>query len=107
MTAARIALTVALATGVHASAAGIALALLTGTVASGLGYVVWYSALPRLSAIAAGTVQLSVPVIAALGGIALLDERLSWRLLACAVAILGGIALVSRTRPAASGVSGA
>ena len=98
---------IVLASGVHASAAGIALALLSGTVASGLGYVVWYSALPRLSAIAAGTVQLSVPVIAALGGIALLDERLSWRLLACAVAILGGIALVSRTRPAASGVSGA
>jgi drug/metabolite transporter (DMT)-like permease len=100
-----IVINIALASGVHASAAGVALALLSGTVASGLGYVVWYSALPRLSAIAAGTVQLSVPVIAALGGLVLLDERPSWRLLACALAILGGIALVSRARPTVPGAS--
>lgn len=84
------------------SAAGVALALASGTLASALGYIVWYSALPRLSAIAAGTVQLSVPVIAALGGVLLLDERVTWRLLACALAILGGIALVGRARPAAA-----
>jgi drug/metabolite transporter (DMT)-like permease len=87
-----------LAGGIHWSAAGVALALASGTLASALGYVAWYSALPRLSAIAAGTVQLSVPLIAALGGVVVLDERLGVRLLVCGLAILGGIALVGRPR---------
>jgi drug/metabolite transporter (DMT)-like permease len=95
-----LAINLAFAGGVHWSATGVALALASGTLASALGYVVWYSALPRLSAIAAGTVQLSVPVIAALGGVLLLDERLTWRLGACGLAILGGIALVGRPRAA-------
>ena len=67
-------------------------------LASALGYIVWYAALPRLTAITAGTVQLSVPVIAALGGVLVLDERPTPRLIVCGVAILGGIALVARQR---------
>jgi drug/metabolite transporter (DMT)-like permease len=74
--------------------AGIAYAIASGALASGLGYAVWYSALPGLKVSSAATVQLSVPVIAALGGIVFLDESLSWRLVLASVAILGGIALV-------------
>lgn len=83
---------------VHASAQGLALAAASGMLASALGYIVWYAALPRLTAIAAGTVQLSVPVIAALGGVLVLDEQPTRRLVVCGIAILGGIALVSRQR---------
>ena len=61
---------------------------------AGVGYAIWYAALPGLKATHAATVQLSVPVIAALGGIVLLAEPLTWRLVLASVAILGGIALV-------------
>ena len=74
--------------------AGAAYAALSGVVASGLGYAVWYTALRGLRATTASTVQLSVPVIAALGGVVWLGEALSLRLVAASVAILGGIALV-------------
>ena len=77
---------------------GAALAVLSGAVASGLGYAVWYTVLPALRATHAATVQLSVPVIAAIGGVLLLGERLSLRLALCSVAILGGIALVLNAR---------
>jgi len=80
----------------HLDAHGLAYAFVSGALTSGVGYVVWYSALPGLKATQAATVQLSVPVITALGGIALLGESLSWRLVLAAVAILGGIALVLR-----------
>jgi drug/metabolite transporter (DMT)-like permease len=80
----------------HLPLNGIAYALVSGAVTSGLGYVLWYSALPGLKATQAATVQLSVPVVTALGGIALLGETLSWRLVLAAMAILGGIALVLR-----------
>lgn len=73
---------------------GAACALLSGAIASGLGYVVWYTALRELRASNAATVQLSVPVIAALAGVAFLGETLTLRLLFAAMAILGGIALV-------------
>jgi len=66
----------------------------SGALASGVGYAVWYSALPHLRATTAATVQLSVPVIAALGGALLLGEALTLRLLVASVAIVGGIALV-------------
>jgi drug/metabolite transporter (DMT)-like permease len=79
-------------------ARGALLAVLSGAVASGLGYAVWYTVLPALRATHAATVQLSVPVIAAIGGVLLLDERLSLRLVLCSVAILGGIALVLHAR---------
>ena len=75
-------------------APGIACAIASGALASGLGYVVWYSVLPSLPATHAATVQLCVPVIAAVGGIVLLGETPSARLLIAAIAILGGIALV-------------
>ncbi|MEW6591996.1 MAG: EamA family transporter, partial [Pseudomonadota bacterium] len=68
-------------------------AVLSGALASGAGYAVWYAALRGLAATHAATVQLSVPLIAAAGGIALLDEPLTWRFAFAAVAILGGIAL--------------
>jgi drug/metabolite transporter (DMT)-like permease len=77
-----------------ADAAGVALAVASGAVTSGLGYVVWYAALARLSAMQAATVQLSVPLLAAFGGVLLLSEAITPRLAAASVAILGGIALV-------------
>jgi len=79
-------------------ARGALLAVLSGAVASGLGYAIWYTVLPALRATQAATVQLSVPVIAAIGGVLLLGEHLSLRLALCSVAILGGIALVLHAR---------
>jgi len=73
---------------------GAVYALLSGALASGLGYAVWYTALRGLRATSAASVQLSVPVIAALGGVALLGETVTLRLLMAALTILGGIALV-------------
>ncbi|WP_042878066.1 DMT family transporter [Cupriavidus necator] len=74
--------------------AGLGYALLSGAITSGLGYVIWYAVVPQLRAATAATVQLSVPVITAVGGIALLDEALTFRLALSAAAVLGGIALV-------------
>jgi len=83
-------------TAAHASldATGIAYAVASGAVTSGLGYVLWYAVLPAFKATSAATVQLSVPVLATLGGVVLLTEPISLRLLIASVAILGGIALV-------------
>ena len=75
-------------------AAGITYALLSGAIASGLGYVIWYTALPGLKAASAATVQLAVPVLTAAGGILLLGEPLTLRFFLASVAVLGGIALV-------------
>lgn len=77
--------------GLELSPFGAALAVLSGVVTSGLGYVVWYTALGGLSASAAGVVQLAVPVLAALGGVALLGERFTARLALASVLVLGGI----------------
>lgn len=74
--------------------AGVWYAVSSGALASGVGYAVWYTALRGLTATTAASVQLSVPVIAAVGGIVFLDEPLTPRLVICSVAILGGIALV-------------
>jgi drug/metabolite transporter (DMT)-like permease len=79
--------------GVHLSPLGILLALLSGAVASGLGYVIWYTALAGLTTTQAAIVQLSVPVLAAWGGVAFLAEDISLRLVLAAALILGGIAL--------------
>ncbi|WP_228259691.1 DMT family transporter [Siculibacillus lacustris] len=81
--------------------AGVGWAIASGAVASGLGYAIWYAALPGLTATFAATVQLGVPVIAALGAVLLLGESLSLRLAVAASAVLGGIAIVilSRRRP--------
>lgn len=77
---------------------GLFYALLSGALTSGIGYAIWYSALPGLRASQAATVQLSVPILAALGGSLLLGEALGLRLLLSAVAVLGGIALVLGSR---------
>lgn len=73
---------------------GVLYAVLSGALASGLGYAIWYTALPSLRAIHAASLQLSVPVLTALGGVLFLDERITWPLLLTSAAILGGIALV-------------
>jgi drug/metabolite transporter (DMT)-like permease len=74
--------------------AGLWYAVSSGALASGMGYAIWYTALPDLKATNAATVQLTVPVIAALGGIAFLGETITLRLVLASVVILGGISLV-------------
>jgi drug/metabolite transporter (DMT)-like permease len=81
---------------------GIYYAAASGALASGVGYAIWYSALRGLSATSAASVQLSVPVIAAAGGIVFLGESITWRLLIASAAILGGIALVIFGRQAST-----
>ena len=78
---------------IQISTNGILLAALSGALASGLGYVIWYAALKGLTATRAAIVQLSVPVIAAWGGVLLLDETISTRLFIAGQLILGGIGL--------------
>jgi len=73
---------------------GAILAIVSGAVASGLGYVAWYAALRNLTAIRAATVQLCVPVLAAVAGVVFLAEGLSIRLMISSLMILGGISIV-------------
>jgi drug/metabolite transporter (DMT)-like permease len=80
-----------LASGWHVSGRGVVLAVLSGAVASGLGYCAWYVALPRLSAVRAAVVQLLVPVLAAGAAVVVLGERLGWRLLVAGPLILMGV----------------
>lgn len=77
---------------------GILWAVLSGALASGVGYALWYTVLPHLTATRAASVQLAVPVLAALGGVLLLGEPLSLRLVLATAAVLGGIALVMHGR---------
>lgn len=86
---------------------GIWYATLSGALASGIGYVIWYAALPAMKATTAATVQLTVPVITALGGVAFLGEPITLRMAVAAVAILGGIALVILDKQHTKGVPGA
>lgn len=76
---------------------GMLYAVLSGALTSGVGYAIWYSVLPQLKATTAATVQLTVPVLAAIAGILILSEPLTQRLILASVAILGGIALVVLT----------
>jgi len=73
---------------------GVVLAILSGAVASGLGYTIWYMALGGLSATQAAVLQLLVPVIAAAGGVIFVSEALTWRLVFSAFLILSGILFV-------------
>ena len=73
--------------------AGILYAILSGALASGVGYAIWYAALPALKSTSAASLQLSVPVLAALGGIAFLGEAISVRLIISSAAVIGGIGL--------------
>jgi drug/metabolite transporter (DMT)-like permease len=84
----------ALISHAHVDVAGIGYAIISGAIMSGLGYVIWYRALSGLKATSAATVQLSVPVLAAAGGILLLGEPITLRYVFASVAVLGGIALV-------------
>lgn len=82
--------------GARVDGPGALYAVASGAITSGIGYALWYTVLPALKATQAATLQLSVPVIAAVGGIVVLGEPLSLRLVLAAAAILGGIALVIR-----------
>lgn len=77
----------------HIEPRGVVLAIVSGAVTSGLGYVAWYAALRQLSATRASLVQLLVPVLAAAGGVVVLSETLSVRLILSAAIVIGGIAL--------------
>ena len=82
--------------------AGFALAIASGALATGFGYIVWYLAVRNLTAGQAATVQLSMPAVTALGGVIFLAEPLSLRLLIASAAMIGGIAvvMVQRSKPA-------
>lgn len=79
--------------GADLSGRGALLAILSGALTSGIGYVIWYTALSYLSSMQAALVQLSVPAIATAGGVLLLAESLSLRLLVSSALVLGGIGL--------------
>jgi drug/metabolite transporter (DMT)-like permease len=82
----------------RADGRGFALAVASGAIASGLGYVIWFAALRGLSATSAATVQLAVPVVAAAGGVLLLAEPVTLRLLVASAVTLGGIGMVVMQR---------
>ena len=84
--------------GLHSQPAGVALALGSGALASGVGYALWYTVLPYLSQTQAGNVQLSGPIIAAFGGVVFMSEDITLRLVIATCLSLGGIALVIGTR---------
>jgi drug/metabolite transporter (DMT)-like permease len=86
----------------HLDSFGVVYAVISGAITSGIGYVIWYAALPNLKAASAATVQLSVPVLAATGGILLLDEPVTFRYVISSIAVLGGIAMVVAEKQRAS-----
>ena len=96
-----IALTLALLARQHIDPMGVMYAVLSGALASGIGYTAWYGALRGLTALRAASVQLSVPVLAAIAGALFLHEPLTARLMLASVAMLGGIALVLFNKRAA------
>lgn len=88
-----VALSVFMLSDTNLDMTGVWYAAASGALASGAGYAIWYAALPALKATTAAIVQLSVPVIAAVGAIMFLDEAMTLRLLIASVAVIGGIAL--------------
>jgi drug/metabolite transporter (DMT)-like permease len=82
----------------HADGRGAVLALVSGGITSGLGYVLWYAVLPHLGAVRAAMAQLAAPALAAIGGVAMLGEAATPRLLLAAAFILGGVGLALRGR---------
>ncbi|MEM1367060.1 MAG: DMT family transporter [Cyanobacteria bacterium P01_H01_bin.15] len=82
----------------HITPLGIILAILSGTLPSGVGCVIWYAALRGLTATRAATVQLAAPVIADIGGIIFFNEKSTWRLSLSSLLILGGIGLAIKGR---------
>ena len=95
-----VALELALSAHPAMDAYGIACGVASGALASGLGYVMWYMVLPRLGATTAASIQLSVPVITAIGATLFLGEQVSLRLVGASLAVLGGIGLVIAKRRA-------
>lgn len=83
-----------------ATPSGIALAIASGALTSGVGYAIWYAVLPRISRLQAGVSQLSVPVITALGGIVFIGEQVDARLVVAMTLTLAGI-FITLSRPAA------
>ena len=83
---------------IEMSSKGVLLALTSGVVTSGLGYVIWYMALKDLTAIRAGIAQLTVPVIAAIGGMIFISEPMTWRFTITALVILGGVGVATMTK---------
>jgi drug/metabolite transporter (DMT)-like permease len=100
---------VAALAALHLEPLGVLLALLSGVVTSGLGYVLWYRTLRHLTTTQASVVQLMVPVLAAFGGVVFLSEQVSVRLIAASALILGGVALAvikgKRVEPRSDGDS--
>ncbi|MBY0381948.1 MAG: DMT family transporter [Xanthobacteraceae bacterium] len=94
------------ASQVHVSDTGLALAVASGALASGVGYLIWYAALQNLARTHAATVQLVVPAIAALGGAVLLSEPVTIRLVVASIAVLGGVAVVLTRKQPAPRISG-
>ncbi|MBA4350948.1 MAG: EamA family transporter [Rhodobacter sp.] len=86
-----------------ASLWGVGLAVLSGAVTSGLGYALWYAVLPTLGAGRAAVAQLTVPLIAAAGGAALIGEAVGWRFALASVLVLGGVAWASLPKAASRG----
>ncbi|MGI9261793.1 MAG: DMT family transporter [Woeseiaceae bacterium] len=85
--------------GTNISITGLLLAIASGALTSGIGYVIWYAALEYLSGMQAALVQLSVPAIATAGGVLLLAEPLTVRLLIASALVLGGISLALTRKP--------
>lgn len=83
----------------HFSIYGILLAVTSGAIASGIGYAIWYSVLPKLSSMHAAVSQLSVPIIAAIGGVLLVGEALTLHLSIASTMVLGGVLVVIKLRP--------
>ena len=81
---------------INLDSAGFLYAIASGALMSGVGYAIWYTALPALKATHAATIQLSVPLLTAVGGIVFLGEAITLRLAVASAAILGGIAMVIR-----------
>lgn len=77
---------------------GALYAIASGTVASGFGYAIWYAALRSLSSFEAATIQLSVPILASLAGMLILNESLTTRLVLASLAVLGGIGLTLKDK---------
>ncbi|GGF05041.1 hypothetical protein GCM10011611_08110 [Aliidongia dinghuensis] len=102
---AAVAMAAAMMLGPKVEVMGFVYAVMSGAVASGLGYWIWYAALRGLSPVQGASVQLSVPVITALAGAIALGEPITTRLSLCSITILGGIALVIVTRPNARRVA--
>lgn len=92
----------AMVSGMKADSIGLVYAVLSGAVASGLGYTIWYAALPGLSPAQGASVQLSVPVITAIAGTLMINETITSRMVLSSIAILGGIALVIGSKPRAA-----